>query len=112
MRSDLNDQHSKSSAIPGELYRAVAKGATEAIRASNPGHLVIADGSVIIPWSRGGSLGDYLQSLERLLSLDPAVLYPAHGPEIRNPIAARVMRTNTRITPARIQIDKAPTRYG
>jgi len=47
MRSDLNDQHSKSSAIPGELYRAVAKGATEAIRASNPGHLVIADGNSV-----------------------------------------------------------------
>jgi len=47
MRSDLNDQHSKSNAIPGELYRAVAKGATEAIRASNPGHLVIADGNSV-----------------------------------------------------------------
>ena len=47
IRSDLNDQHSKSSAIPGELYRLVAKGATEAIRASNPGHLVIADGNSV-----------------------------------------------------------------
>jgi len=47
MRADLNDQHSKSTAIPGELYRAVAKGATEAIRASNPRHLVIADGNSV-----------------------------------------------------------------
>ena len=47
MRSDMNDQHSKSSPIPGELYRAVAKGATDAIRASNPDHLVIADGNSV-----------------------------------------------------------------
>ncbi len=45
LRSDMNDQHSKSSRIPGELYRAVAKGATNAIRAANPNHLVIADGN-------------------------------------------------------------------
>lgn len=45
LRSDMNDQHSKSSTIPGDLYRTVAKGATEAIRAANPGHLVIADGN-------------------------------------------------------------------
>jgi endoglucanase len=45
LRSDMNDQHAKSSAIPGELYRAVAKCATEAIRAANPRHLVIADGN-------------------------------------------------------------------
>jgi hypothetical protein len=45
LRSDMNDQHASNSPVPGELYRAVAKGATEAIRAANPGHLVIADGN-------------------------------------------------------------------
>jgi endoglucanase len=45
LRSDMNDQHASSSAIPGELYRSVAKGALDAIRASNPKHLVIADGN-------------------------------------------------------------------
>jgi aryl-phospho-beta-D-glucosidase BglC (GH1 family) len=45
MRSDLNDQHASSTAIPGDLYRAVAKQATDAIRAANPDHLVIADGN-------------------------------------------------------------------
>jgi len=45
LRSDMNDQHATNSTIPGELYRAVAKGATEAIRAANPNHLVIADGN-------------------------------------------------------------------
>src|SRR5260370_1027640 len=43
--SDKNDQHASNSVIPGELYRVTAKGATEAIRAANPGHLVIADGN-------------------------------------------------------------------
>src|SRR5579883_1777738 len=47
MRVDMNDQHSRSSVIPGDLYRAVAKGAVDAIRASNPNHLVIADGNSV-----------------------------------------------------------------
>jgi len=47
MRSDMNDQHAKNSIIPGELYRAVAKGATDAIRAANPERIVIADGNQV-----------------------------------------------------------------
>lgn len=53
MREDMNDQHSKHSAVPGDVYRKVAKAAAEAIRAHNPRHLVIADGnnvgSTVIP---------------------------------------------------------------
>ncbi|HNX79181.1 MAG TPA: cellulase family glycosylhydrolase [Prolixibacteraceae bacterium] len=45
MREDMNDQHARSSAVPGEVYRKVAKAAAEAIRRQNPGHLVIADGN-------------------------------------------------------------------
>ncbi len=45
MREDMNDQHSKSGPVPGEIYRKVAKGAAEAIRKENPDHLVIADGN-------------------------------------------------------------------
>lgn len=45
LRSDMNDQHASNSAIPGELYRKVAKAARDAIRASNPNHVVIADGN-------------------------------------------------------------------
>jgi aryl-phospho-beta-D-glucosidase BglC (GH1 family) len=45
IRDDMNDQHSKQSAVPGNLYREVAKKASEAIRAANPNHLVIADGN-------------------------------------------------------------------
>jgi aryl-phospho-beta-D-glucosidase BglC (GH1 family) len=45
MREDMNDQHSKSSAVPGDVYRKVAKTAAEAIRKENPEHLVIADGN-------------------------------------------------------------------
>jgi glyoxylase-like metal-dependent hydrolase (beta-lactamase superfamily II) len=57
-----------------------------ASRAAFVGDLVIAGGSVMIPSSRGGDLREYLRSLERLISLQPDVLYPAHGPEIRNPL--------------------------
>jgi endoglucanase len=44
-REDMNDQFSKSRALPGELYRKVAEGAVKAIRAANPDHLIIADGN-------------------------------------------------------------------
>jgi endoglucanase len=47
MRSDMNDQHAKSSTIPGELYRAVAKRAVDAIRAANPDRLILADGNSV-----------------------------------------------------------------
>jgi aryl-phospho-beta-D-glucosidase BglC (GH1 family) len=45
MREDMNDQHSKSGPVPGDVYRKVAKGAAEAIRSENPDHLIIADGN-------------------------------------------------------------------
>ncbi len=56
-------------------------------RAAFVGDLVIQGGSVIIPWSRGGNLEDYLASLERLIALRPQTLYPAHGPVITDPLA-------------------------
>lgn len=45
MREDMNDQHSKASAVPGDVYRKVAKAAADVIRKENPKHLVIADGN-------------------------------------------------------------------
>lgn len=44
-REDMNDQHSKRSPVPGEIYRKVAKTAMEVIKKENPQHLVIADGN-------------------------------------------------------------------
>jgi glyoxylase-like metal-dependent hydrolase (beta-lactamase superfamily II) len=49
------------------------------------GDLVAKGSSVMIHWSRGGDLGQYLASLERLLALDPRRLLPAHGPAIDDP---------------------------
>jgi glyoxylase-like metal-dependent hydrolase (beta-lactamase superfamily II) len=49
------------------------------------GDLVVLGGSVMIHWSRGGDLGQYLASLERLLALDPQRLLPAHGAAIDAP---------------------------
>jgi aryl-phospho-beta-D-glucosidase BglC (GH1 family) len=45
MREDMNDQHSKNSAVPGDVYRKVAIGALEAIRKENKERIVIADGN-------------------------------------------------------------------
>jgi endoglucanase len=45
LREDMNDQHSKRSAVPGELYRKLALAASDAIRKENEKHLIIADGN-------------------------------------------------------------------
>jgi glyoxylase-like metal-dependent hydrolase (beta-lactamase superfamily II) len=49
------------------------------------GDVVLGAGTTVIP--DDGDLGDYLDSLRRLLALDAAVIYPAHGPAIREPRA-------------------------
>lgn len=49
------------------------------------GDLVMAKGSVMIHASRGGDLGEYLASLERVRALKPARLLPAHGEPIDDP---------------------------
>jgi glyoxylase-like metal-dependent hydrolase (beta-lactamase superfamily II) len=50
------------------------------------GDLVRAGGTVVIPASRGGNLGDYLASLERVKALAPRRLLPGHGPMIDDPL--------------------------
>jgi glyoxylase-like metal-dependent hydrolase (beta-lactamase superfamily II) len=59
----------------------------EETRVAFTGDLVIEGSSVMIHWSRGGDLARYLKSLERLMSLRPTTLFPAHGPVIEDPIA-------------------------
>ena len=49
------------------------------------GDLVVAGSSVMIHWSGGGNLGQYMASLERMLALGPRRLLPAHGAEITEP---------------------------
>jgi aryl-phospho-beta-D-glucosidase BglC (GH1 family) len=45
MIDDMNDQHSKKTAVPGDSYRKVAIAAAAVIRKENPKHLIIADGN-------------------------------------------------------------------
>lgn len=47
MREDMNDQHSKSGPVPGDVYRKVAKAAAEAIRKENKKALIVADGNEV-----------------------------------------------------------------
>jgi glyoxylase-like metal-dependent hydrolase (beta-lactamase superfamily II) len=51
------------------------------------GDLVVAGSSVMIHFSKGGDLGQYLAALRRLLALAPARLLPAHGQRITDPAA-------------------------
>lgn len=59
----------------------------EPTRSAFTGDLVVRGSSVMIHWSRGGDLGQYLASLERLLALEPHRFFPAHGPVIDDPRA-------------------------
>lgn len=47
LRSDMNDQHSKRSAVPSGAYRKLVEEACKVIRSENPDHLIIADGNNI-----------------------------------------------------------------
>lgn len=49
------------------------------------GDLARIGGTVVIPASRGGSLREYLASLEALRALGPARLLPAHGAVVGDP---------------------------
>lgn len=51
------------------------------------GDMLVQGSTVMIPASQRGSLVDYLQSLDRLLALDAARAWPAHGPVIEDPAA-------------------------
>jgi glyoxylase-like metal-dependent hydrolase (beta-lactamase superfamily II) len=55
-------------------------------RALFSGDNVLGVGTTVIP-ARGGDLGDYLRSLERLLAEQPGRIYPAHGPVIPDGVA-------------------------
>ena len=48
------------------------------------GDLVLGAGTTVVP-EEGGGLIDYMASLRKLLDLDLSVIYPAHGPAIREP---------------------------
>ena len=50
------------------------------------GDMLILGTSVMIPFGRGGSLHDYLRSLERLAELKPERIFPGHGDVIDRPL--------------------------
>ncbi|HTK29182.1 MAG TPA: MBL fold metallo-hydrolase [Vicinamibacterales bacterium] len=57
----------------------------EPTRTAFTGDLVVLGSSVMIHTSRGGSLAQYLASLERVRALAPRLLLPAHGPAVTDP---------------------------
>ncbi len=52
----------------------------DASRVLFAGDLLMRRGTVVIPPTHGGSLAQYLRSLERVLALLPSRVLPAHGP--------------------------------
>ena len=59
----------------------------EASRTVFTGDLLVRGSTVVIPASAGGSLADYLRSLDRIAALDAVRALPAHGPVIDDPAA-------------------------
>ena len=57
----------------------------EESRTAFTGDLVTQGGTVMIGWSHGGDLLQYLSSLKRILALNPSRLLPAHGPVVTAP---------------------------
>jgi len=53
-------------------------------RALFTGDVVLGAGTTVIPLD-GGDMGQYLASLERMLELELACIYPGHGPKIGDP---------------------------
>ena len=51
------------------------------------GDMLVQGTTVMIPASQRGSLAEYLRSLDRLLALNAARAWPAHGPAIDQPSA-------------------------
>jgi glyoxylase-like metal-dependent hydrolase (beta-lactamase superfamily II) len=76
------------------------------------GDLVTPGTTVVILASHGGSLSQYLASLDRVLALAPARLLPAHGPPIDDPaaiihdyVAHRLMREEQIVAALRAGVD-------
>ena len=62
--------------------------AKEAAFLAFTGDLILGEGSTIVgPREMGGSLADYMRSLEKLRALDLTTIYPGHGPEVTDPEA-------------------------
>jgi glyoxylase-like metal-dependent hydrolase (beta-lactamase superfamily II) len=57
----------------------------EETRSAFCGDLAQKGTTIFIPAGRGGDVGEYIESLERILGLEPARLFPAHGPIIDDP---------------------------
>ncbi|HVN84023.1 MAG TPA: MBL fold metallo-hydrolase [Candidatus Binatia bacterium] len=83
-------------------------------RAFFTGDNVLGAGTTVIS-DTDGDLGDYLRSLRRLLEFDLDVIYPAHGPMIRNArakveqyIAHRLLREEQVLDGLRAGITEVP----
>ena len=78
------------------------------------GDLVLGAGTTVVP-EEGGGLIQYMASLRKLLDLDLAVIYPAHGPAIRDPykklneyIAHRELREQQVLDALNARLTKIP----
>jgi glyoxylase-like metal-dependent hydrolase (beta-lactamase superfamily II) len=73
-------------ATPGHAPDHVALLYGDAAEICFCGDLVLGEGSTIVPPAAGGgSLTDYMRSLDRLAALEPALLCPGHGEWITDP---------------------------
>ena len=58
-----------------------------ASRSLYAGDMVVRGSTIMIPAGRGGGVRAYLASLDRIRALEPARIFPGHGPIIDDPLA-------------------------
>lgn len=70
------------------------------------GDLVLPGRSVVIPWSRGGDMVEYMNSLRKALALAPRRVLPAHGPQVDDARAVLEETLNHRLMREREVLDR------
>ena len=76
------------------------------------GDMVAIGTTIMVPAGRGGGMRAYLQSLQRMKALQPALIYPGHGPVIERPaelLAEFIEHRLMREAQVRACIDKGTT---
>jgi len=76
------------------------------------GDMVAIGTTIMVPAGRGGGMRAYLQSLQRMQALQPARIYPGHGPVIERPselLAEFIEHRLMREAQVRACIDKGTT---
>src|SRR5438093_1581043 len=69
-----------ASLVPARSSCQYSELVIQRVLAPNPGPMTLAGTGTVVLEDQPGALGQYVASLERLISLGPRTIYPGHGP--------------------------------